>query len=226
MNPEIKKYISDAKEKGLEEKEIRSNLKSAGWDEASINSAFGEKVLEVPKPSSTSSNHEEYRHLSNPLNSILYIINFVLLLTALFSGMLLLNNAVDYYVPDKVINTTDVYGGGVNTTYDQLFNSATISFAFFAVSLPLYLLITAFLRNDESKKIIIRKSWARKISYFLIIFNSFVICVGAPVWTLYILISGDFSFGVLLKFFANFLFNIFPLIYYFLQLRDDKKIFG
>ena len=235
MNPEIKKYISNAREKGLDDEEIRKNLKDAGWENSQVNAALGVEELAVPRPNS---HIEEYRHLSNPLNSVLYIIAFILLLTAVFSGMWVLNNAVEYYLPTNPafesstsassadIGVLPYYGGGISTEYENLYRTTTISFAFFAISLPLYLVVMSFLRSDEAKKVIVRKSWARKISYFIIIINCFVICVGAPVWVLYLLITGDFSANVILKFLANFSFNIFPLIYYFLQLRDDKKIFG
>lgn len=231
MDQDIKKYIQKAQSKGLSDKEIQQNLLNAGWDKSSINEALGlEEDLIVPKPKTLNNNAEisqksEYRHLSYPLNSILYIISFILLLISIYSGIVVSNNAIEYFMPKNIVlDSPTGYGSGISTSTEELYRTTTIAFAFLVISLPAYLGINAFLRSEESKRSIVRKSWARKISYFLIILNTFLFCIGAPVWLVWLIVTQDFATGDFLKFMINFSLNMLPLIYYFLQLRDDKKI--
>ncbi len=225
MNPEIEKYIKQAQDKGLSDNQIRNNLLDAGWDANSVNKGLGGGAeISVPKPV-TATSKDEYKHLSNPLNSILYFISFMVLFTAIYSGVVVSNNAIEYYLPKETMQSP-IYGGGIATASEVVYQTTTVAFAFFVISLPIYLGIHSFLKMEEGKKEIIRKSWSRKISYFLIILNCFVVCLGAPVWLVWLIVTQDFVVNDLLKFFVNFTLNFLPLTYYFLQLRDDKKIFG
>jgi len=218
--PELQKYIKDSLDKGSSKEEIKKSLIDRGWDhhdvEIALNMNDSDNLIPAP-PSGSSSN--EYRHLSNPLNSIVYIISFLLILTVIYSGMLAFGVAVDYYFAPQ----TDQNVLGYYSTYDTLYQTMTLSLATFIISLPIYLLTVWFLRSDENKRPIIRKSWSRKGSAFIVILFTFGYCLGSLIWIVYTTITQQVSSNDLIKFSVYFILNLLPLVYYFMQLKDDKK---
>ena len=133
--------------------------------------------------------------------------------------------AVDYYYPptDPTTSAIGVLSG--NSTSSGEYQAMILSLATFIIALPVYILTIWFLRSDENKRPIIRKSWSRKGSAFIIILFTFGYCIGSLVWIVYAAISQQVTMNDILKFVVYFILNLLPLVYYFLQLKNDKKYF-
>lgn len=220
--PELKKYIKDSLDKGKSKEDIRKTLIDGGWDQKDVDQELNMDQSDdnLPPPPPPGHGSMEYRHLSNPLNSIVYIISFILLLTVIYSGMFAFGIAIDYYLSPQT-NSSSIFS--YSSGYDGIYQAMTLSLSTFIISLPIYLLTVWFLRSDENKRPIIRKSWSRKGSAFILILFTFGYCLGSLVWIVYTTISGQVNGNDLIKFSVYFLMNLLPLVYYFMQLKDDKK---
>lgn len=224
--PELNKFIQESLEKGKSKEEIRQSLVDRGWDPKDIDSALDKQEKQddlLPPPPPPGHGVNDYRHLSNPLNSIVYIISFILVLTAIYSGMSAYGAGVDYYLEPSNKNNGWFASSSYSTSDESLYQTLSLSLATFIISLPIYLLSVWFLRSDENKRPILRKSWSRKFSAFLVILSTFGYCLGSLISLVYTTILGEVNGNDFAKFPVFFFLNFFPLVYYFIQLKDDKK---
>jgi hypothetical protein len=221
MNPELNKYITQAKAKGLDDERIKAQLIEAGWTLNDIDVALGGDILSVPKPNQTLVQNNDYKHMSHPLNSVGYIICLVFSLLSIFSISYIFVTAINFYMPEQV-NTSS---GLISTDSLSLFLDILASaLATVVVTMPIYLVITYFLRKYEVKYTPVRKSYSRKILLFVVTLITFWTMVGYGMWFLYNLFLGDFSFNKLLVLFSIIFVNAIPFGFYFVQLKNDRQI--
>lgn len=150
----------------------------------------------------------KYKHFSKPLNTILYLINFVLLLSILFSVTALIEATVREFL---VTDTSKVLGG----SFDQI----ALSIATLIISAPLYLGILFYLRRGEKRYPLIINSYARKITYVLIAIITFCYLIGVLIAIVFSAIQGNINPAGLITSFGTASINVVILGYYLIQLR-------
>ena len=148
-----------------------------------------------------------YRHFSRPLNSILYLINFGLLLTVIFAGGSLVDSSVKQLFPD-----------GSSTTVLPL-DAVAFAIASLIVATPIYFVILFFLRRSEERTPLITHSLARKITYILISVVTFCFIVGILIAAIFSLILGTLTLASGISTFGWVVIMLIPLVYYLIQLR-------
>lgn len=183
MSQEIKAFIGAAREKGLNDDDIKEKLLAAGWDKTLVESALSglevplppqREELSVPQPGGTISGSHPVTIVQNQsTRGFEYNIMFIALLITAFGFAGLLHDAVD------LMTNTSVYGhiGGVFAITSLL------------VLGPIFTLLFFRLKKAEEEEPELRKDPFRKRWIQTTLFFTFLIGIGHIIYFVYSILT-------------------------------------
>ncbi len=208
MNAELRQFIKESLERGLEREAIRDVLLEAGWQERELRgalAAFAEVdfPVAVPRP-------RPYVHARE---AFLYLISFIALAVSAFSFGAILFGLIDYTFSDA-LNRYPAYSSGAQAT----------AVAAVIVAFPLYLLLMRRLAAAGAADPERRQSLVRRWLTYLTLVVGAAIILGDIITLLASLLTGDPTVNFLLKVSAV-LFIVCPISGYYLwdmQRAEDQ----
>ena len=183
MNEELRQFVKESLEKGLEREAIRSVLLEAGWQEQDLSPAFGafaevDFPVAVPRP-------RPYLHARE---AFLYLVSFIALYAFALSLGAVFFGLIDYHFSTSIYR----YDSGPSAVQ-------TTALAAVIVAFPLYLflmrrLAAAVAADPERRQSLIRR-W---LTYLTLVVGAAVI-LGDVIALLSRLLIGDPTTGFFLK---------------------------
>ena len=207
MNEDLRQFIKESLERGLEREAIRDVLLEAGWQEREVNSglaAFAEVdfPVAVPRP-------RPYLHARE---AFLYLISFIALYVFAFSLGAVFFGLIDYHFSSSLYR----YDPGPSA-------AQTTALAAIIVAFPLYLflmrrLAAAVAVDPERRQSLIRR-W---LTYLTLVVGAAVI-LGDVIALLARLLAGDPTTGFVLKVIAILAITGPIFAYYLWDMRQAEE---
>ena len=206
MNEELRQFVKESLEKGLEREAIRNVLLEAGWQEQDLRPAFG-AFAEVDFPVAVPRPHP-YLHARE---AFLYLVSFITLYAFAFSLGAVFFGIIDYHFSSSIYRQNP----GPST-------AQTTALAAIIVAFPLYLflmrrLATAVAADPERRQSLIRR-W---LTYLTLVVGAAII-LGDVIALLSRLLAGDPTTGFTLKVVAILLITGPIFGYYLWDMRQTE----
>ena len=210
MNEELRRFIKDSLERGIDRERIRSVLLEAGWQERDVRSALAafadvDFPVAVPKP-------RPYLHARE---AFLYLVSFIALYVFAFSLGAVLFGLIDHTFSDAL----DRYRSSPST------GDAT-AIAAVIVAFPLYLILMRRLTRAVAVDPERRQSLVRRWLTYLTLVVGAGIILGDVIALLASLLTGDPTVNFFLKV-AAVLLIVVPIFGYYLwdmrQAEDEAS---
>ena len=211
MNEELRQFIKESLEKGLEREAIRNVLLEAGWQERDLRGAFAafaevDFPVAVPRP-------RPYLHARE---AFLYLVSFIALYVSAFSFGAMLFGLIDHTFSDSLYRY-ESYRSGVQAS----------AIASVIVAFPVYLVLMRWLAravaiDPERRQSLIRR-W---LTYLTLVVGASVI-LGDVIALLSSLLTGDPTITFFFKVAAILVITV-PIFGYYLwdmrQAEDEVSI--
>lgn len=172
-------------------------------------------------------NNLNYKHFSNPLNSLMYILGLIFVYSSVIGLIILSQNLLDVVLPTNV-NNLDVNNYGYVNFYDykQKLSTITNIFSWLLVVFPLFLVTLFLITKTEIKNSTLVKSYTRSAYLFLPLIASVIYFVGYTGYFINLLISYDyvFSFNDLFKYMIVLIILIPVMAYHFITLKRTSNL--
>ncbi len=203
MNEELRRFVKEALEQGIDRKSIQAALRQAGWPERQLQSAltaFAEVdfPVAVPRP----------RTYLQAREAFLYLVSFIALYVSSFSFGALLFGVIDYTFRDPLS------WAGYYPSYNEAIATASVM-----VALPVYLLLMRWLTRAETADPERRQSVIRRWLTYLTLVVAAGIILGDLIALLANLLAGDPALTFLLKALVVLLITGAIFGYYLWQMR-------
>lgn len=206
MNEELRQFIKESLERGLEREAIRNVLLEAGWQEREVNSnlaSFAEVdfPVAVPRP-------RPYLHARE---AFLYLVSFIALYVFAFSLGAVFFGLIDYHFSSSLYR----YDPGPSA-------AQTTALAAVIVAFPLYLFLmrrlAAAVASDPERRQSLVRRW---LTYLTLVVGAAVI-LGDVIALLARLLAGDPTAGFVLKVAAVLLITGPIFVYYLWDMRQAE----
>lgn len=178
MTSDLATYIAKAKERNLSDEQIKKKLLDAGWPKESVDPAFLQTTTDgLPPPPPP------------PLPQVgmwtgfLYIIFFICLYICATAISIIFHHGIDSLFPPSYETYSDFSG-----IFDATIQG---SLAAIIVSFPLFTFLAFTLKNQLTKKPIIRNIRSRKILIYTTLIGTFLIMIVHIIGTVYSFITGS-----------------------------------
>lgn len=224
---EIKAFIYSEKSTGVSEDEIIERLKKIGWSKEEITLGMME-YLEAKKPEEHRANTPETIPVPMPQkytgmwDAFEHILLFICLYIMTFLIGATLNYLVDKWFPGISINSSGYFYQQSNDEWQLILLRGYL--AGLIVSVPLFSFFFLDITKRTLNNPMIHQIKARKVLIYFTLILTFLILVGEIISIIYSLISGN----VTLNFFLHFIVTLFVsgsvFLYYFWQIKEDRKI--
>ena len=211
MNEELRQFIKESLEKGLEREAIRNVLLEAGWQERDLRGAFAafaevDFPVAVPRP-------RPYLHARE---AFLYLVSFIALYVSAFSFGAMLFGLIDHTFSDSPYRYVS-YRSGVQAS----------AIASVIVAFPVYLVLMRWLARSVAMDPERRQSLIRRwLTYLTLVVGASVI-LGDVIALLSSLLAGDPTITFFFKVAAILVITV-PIFGYYLwdmrQAEDEVSI--
>lgn len=217
LNQELIIYINQAKSQNIPDEQIKNILLQNGWAKLDIDMAFGGVNLpQAPFPPSPIKNDPAQGNMWDAFEHILLFISLYVLAT---SVGLMLNYFVDKWSPA----ITDVYNNYADqwqlTVLRGYLSAIIVSFPLFAF---FFIQITKRTLNHPS----IRNLKSRKTLIYLTLVGTFLIMLWNIIFIVYQLLNGNVTLNFILHFLVVVGISAIIFVYYLLQVKEDRRIYG
>lgn len=208
-NPDLEKYIADARTQNATNDQIKQQLVRSGWAESDVAAALTPQPLETP-------------NLPPPPVPRLgmwvafqYIILFISLYLSATAVGGILHTVVDNLFKDR-LNQFD-YGSTIN---NYLLN---FYLAFLIVGFPIFAWLFIVLKKQVIQKPAIKNLTARKILIYITLVGTFLIMVGHLIGTLLGFLNGTIALSSIFHLGVTFLVAGSIFVYLLLAVKEDRK---
>ena len=208
-NLELEKYIKAAKEKGISEEIIKSQLIKTGWPEHEVTEALSPQAqnsVNLPPPPVPQ---------FGMWIAFQYVILFITLYASATSLGGILHDAVDRYIPDLLSKTYTL--PGFNDTLLKIYLAAII------VTFPVFAILFVTLKKQVLEKPAVRNLRARKQLIYITLVGTFIIMVIHLISTIYGFLNGSATIRSLAHFGVTVLIAGSIFLYFLNEVREDRK---
>ncbi len=193
MAETIEAFIKKAREKGLDDPEIRRRLTEGGWSDSNIDAGLDDLMVPVPPPSGGHQEPSFHNHLSSnqpiavvgnlSVRGFEYMVMFITLLASAFSiGML-----AHTYINSVFSKASDTY------SYGDANPIGTFAITLLIVSFPIFAYMFLRLKKAELADPALRKDPSRrKLTQFTQLIT-FLFGMGYIIYFIYALMTPDRS---------------------------------
>jgi hypothetical protein len=219
MAAELKSYIDKAREKKLNDDQIKTNLITAGWQEQQIVEALSRDAdLPVPPPPPT------VAHLGM-WTGFLYILFFIALYTlaAAIAGML--NLWIDKALP-TIIDNADGSSFDIFSMFGADSYSPSVIRGYIAaiiVSFPIFAVLALILKRQLVSQPYVKNIRSRKLLIYVTLIGTFLILLGNIISTCYDFLSGTVTSNGLGHLTVTFLVVGAIFGYFIGEVKNDRK---
>ena len=210
MADQASEYISKSRTAGMNDAQIKQNLKQAGWNDTAIQSALGSSKIPVPPPPQTPGPPSSSHSLWDTFEHILMFISLYILATA--TG-LILHGFVNKFFPDP----------GADSPFETYGLEVRWSLAAAIVTLPLFIFLSTNIIKKTKNNSALRELASRKKLIYITLVITFIILVWKLVSTVYTLLDGSLVLNFILHFAITTGITGGIFAYFFLQVKEDRK---
>lgn len=189
MAETIEAFIKQARDKGLDDAEIRTRLSAGGWSDSDINAGLDDLVVPLPPTTANPPAFHNQVHSSQPIavvnnlsvRGFEYMVMFITLLTTAFS----IGSLAHTFVNDIFSKASDTY------SYGDVNSFGTFAVTLLIVSFPIFTYMFLRLKKAELADPTLRKDPSRrKLTQFTQLIT-FLFGMGYVIYFIYALLTPD-----------------------------------
>lgn len=210
--PELERYITNVREKGANDAEIKEHLLKSGWQEKDVLLVLSPKASPTLPPAPPPA--LPHFGMWVAFQYILMFISLYVSATAL-GGMM--NYAVDQIFPDKLDASMSYYGSFGDYMVKWYVASMIIAF-------PIFAALFLWLKKQELALPIIRTIRVRKVLIYATLIITFLIMISNIISVTYHFIDGSITSRSLGHLVVTVLVAGSIFLYYLHEVKDDRKM--
>ncbi len=223
MNSKLLPYINKKRQEGLKDADIRDSLKSVGWSEADLNSAF--TLSDIPLPDGSvvatttqvTAKDNESHTLWDTFLHVLMFINLCIYATAL--------NMVQHVLIEKLLGSgyQNRFSGAYYLYSDGSNFLLTSAASAIIVSLPLFIVLFMRIHRMTLQDPTLKELKSRKTLIYTTLVVTFVIMLGNVISILYKFLNGEVTFNTFFHFLSPVTICSLIFAYYIKEAKGHLK---